>query len=117
MKIATAFNYLLSKRGLLHTKEIFRPKFPLRTVSNLSPERSDKKEHIPVMLEEVIENLDIKDNSIFLDLTFGAGGHTEEILKRYPCSKVFALDRDAYAIGIAKRLEEKYRCVLFCLQH
>ena len=117
MKIATAFNYLLSKRGLLHTKEIFLPKFPLRTVSNLSPERSDKKEHIPVMLEEVIENLDIKDNSIFLDLTFGAGGHTEEILKRYPCSKVFALDRDAYAIGIAKRLEEKYRCVLFCLQH
>ncbi|MGL5520041.1 MAG: 16S rRNA (cytosine(1402)-N(4))-methyltransferase RsmH [Metamycoplasmataceae bacterium] len=38
--------------------------------------------HIPVMLDEVIQNLDIKNDGIYVDLTLGNGGHSKEILKR-----------------------------------
>ena len=39
-------------------------------------------EHIPVLLNEVIEGLNIKSDGIYLDLTLGRGGHSKEILKR-----------------------------------
>ena len=38
--------------------------------------------HIPIMLNEVIDNLDIKPNGIYVDLTVGGAGHSTEILKR-----------------------------------
>ena len=38
--------------------------------------------HIPVMLNEVIENLDIKPNGLYVDCTVGGGGHSFEIAKR-----------------------------------
>ena len=38
--------------------------------------------HIPIMLDEVIENLDIKPDGIYVDLTVGGAGHSTEILKR-----------------------------------
>jgi len=37
--------------------------------------------HKPVMLYEVIKNLDIKSNNFYIDTTFGTGGHTKEIIK------------------------------------
>ena len=38
--------------------------------------------HVPVLLKEVIEGLNIKKDGIYLDLTLGRGGHSEQILKR-----------------------------------
>ena len=40
------------------------------------------------MLSEAIDSLEIKENGIYVDLTFGGGGHSKEILKRINDSKV-----------------------------
>jgi 16S rRNA (cytosine1402-N4)-methyltransferase len=51
--------------------------------------------HIPVMLNECIEGLNIIPNGIYVDVTFGGGGHTKEILKRLDSNgKLFAFDLD-----------------------
>ena len=47
---------------------------------------------------------------MFLDLTFGAGGHTKGLLNRNPQSIVDALDRDEYAIELARQLAKEYPC-------
>lgn len=51
--------------------------------------------HIPVMLNECIEGLQIKPDGIYVDVTFGGGGHSREILKRLgEKGKLFAFDVD-----------------------
>ena len=41
-------------------------------------------------------------------MTFGAGGHTEALINANPNSKVFSLDRDPFAFGIAEEMSKKY---------
>ena len=54
--------------------------------------------HVPVLLEECIENLQIDPNGTYVDLTMGGGGHTREILKHLgPNGRLFSLDQDADA--------------------
>ncbi len=60
--------------------------------------------HKPVLLQESIEALDIQDNEIFLDGTLGVGGHSAEVLRRFPTTRVIGLDQDPDAI---KRVKEK----------
>lgn len=55
-------------------------------------------EHIPVLLNEVIENLNIKSDGIYVDLTLGRAGHSSEILKRLTTGKLIGFDQDAEAI-------------------
>lgn len=55
--------------------------------------------HVPVMADEVIENLRIQPHGIYLDCTLGGGGHTERILQAGGC--VLALDKDVEAIDYA----------------
>ena len=51
--------------------------------------------HNPVLLEESIESLEIKRNGVYVDLTFGGGGHSKEILKRLNKEgKIIAFDTD-----------------------
>jgi 16S rRNA (cytosine1402-N4)-methyltransferase len=50
--------------------------------------------HRTVLLNETIEGLDLKPDSVVLDATFGGGGHSMEILRRFPRAKVIALDQD-----------------------
>ena len=38
--------------------------------------------HVPVLLQESVDGLDIKPNGIYVDVTFGGGGHSREILSR-----------------------------------
>ena len=54
--------------------------------------------HIPVMLEEVIQALNLKEDGIYVDLTLGRGGHASEILKRIPKGKLICFDKDIIAI-------------------
>ncbi len=54
--------------------------------------------HIPVLLNETIEGLDIKENGIYVDGTAGGGGHSSEILKRLTTGKLISIDRDPDAI-------------------
>ena len=63
--------------------------------------------HVPVMLNECIEGLNIKPNGIYLDGTLGGGGHSREIVKRLTTGKLIAVDKDEQALAAAsKRLEE-----------
>ena len=63
--------------------------------------------HIPVLLKETVALLSPKDDEIYLDCTFGGGGHTSAILSSANC-KVIAIDRDPYAIERAKKVKEKF---------
>lgn len=54
--------------------------------------------HKSVLLEEVLEGLDIKEDGIYVDATLGYAGHSGEILKRLKKGSLFAFDQDAEAI-------------------
>ena len=64
--------------------------------------------HIPVMLEECMQGLNLKDGGIYFDGTVGGAGHSYEILKRTaPGGRLIATDLDDDAIAEAdKRLKE-----------
>jgi 16S rRNA (cytosine1402-N4)-methyltransferase len=50
--------------------------------------------HIPALLNESIEGLNIRPDGIYVDVTFGGGGHSMEILKRLSSGKLIAFDQD-----------------------
>ena len=50
--------------------------------------------HKPVLLQESIEALNIKKNGIYVDATYGGGGHSKMILKKMNGGKLFAFDQD-----------------------
>jgi 16S rRNA (cytosine1402-N4)-methyltransferase len=59
---------------------------------------SNSTYHTPVLLQACIDNLNIKPNGIYVDLTFGGGGHSLHILKKLnEHGKLFAFDQDADA--------------------
>ena len=56
---------------------------------------NDNVYHIPVLLEETIAGLNINPNGIYVDVTFGGGGHSKEILKRLsPNGHLYSFDQD-----------------------
>ncbi len=71
--------------------------------------KSNREPHVPVLLEEVLEWLQIKPDGIYVDATLGAGGHSAAIAARLSLGKgrLISLDRDARALEIAReRLNE-----------
>ena len=51
--------------------------------------------HVPVLLKESVGGLDIKPDGIYVDVTFGGGGHSREILRRLgPEGRLFSFDQD-----------------------
>tara|TARA_R110002096_G_scaffold276109_3_gene470015 strand:+ start:72374 stop:73285 length:912 start_codon:yes stop_codon:yes gene_type:complete len=50
--------------------------------------------HNPVLLKECIEHLQIKPDGIYVDVTFGGGGHSREILKQLSTGHLYAFDQD-----------------------
>ncbi len=58
--------------------------------------------HIPVMLEECMEGLQIKPDGTYIDLTMGGGGHTSEILRRLGANgRLYSFDQDPDAMANA----------------
>ena len=60
--------------------------------------------HVSVLLNESIENLNIKEDGIYVDCTLGFAGHSKEILKRIKKGKLFAFDQDGEAINYSKKI-------------
>ena len=54
--------------------------------------------HIPVLLNETIEGLNVKPDGIYVDLTLGRGGHSKEVLKRLKTGRLISFDKDETAI-------------------
>ncbi len=50
--------------------------------------------HVPVMLHECIEGLNINPDGIYIDVTFGGGGHSSEILKHLKSGHLYGFDQD-----------------------
>ena len=63
--------------------------------------------HIPVLLKETISLIEPRDGEVYLDCTFGAGGHTRAILESANCT-VIALDRDANVKMLAAELKKEF---------
>ena len=56
--------------------------------------------HNPVLLKESVDGLDIKPDGIYVDVTFGGGGHSREILSRLgPNGRLYAFDQDEDALA------------------
>ncbi len=65
------------------------------------------QKHYPVMLCEVLDSLDVSDNKVYVDATFGNGGYTEAILQKANC-KVIAIDRDSTVLPRVNELKSIY---------
>jgi len=62
--------------------------------------------HVTVLLDEALDGLTIKSDGIYIDATFGRGGHSRKLLSKLgPDGRLFGIDRDPTAIAVAKELE------------
>lgn len=64
--------------------------------------------HVPIMLNQVIDGLNIKKDGIYVDCTVGGGGHSYEIAKRLTTGRLYAFDRDIDAINKSKQTLKEF---------
>jgi 16S rRNA (cytosine1402-N4)-methyltransferase len=62
--------------------------------------------HKPVLLKESVDGLDIREGGNYVDLTFGGGGHSKEILRRMKGGRLIAFDQDADAEARAAEIDD-----------
>ena len=71
--------------------------------------------HVPVLLQEVIEGLNVKPDGIYLDLTLGRGGHSSVILSKLNNGLLIGVDQDDEAISYSderlKKISNNYKLV------
>ena len=66
----------------------------------------EEEYHVPVLLKEAVDGLDIKPGGIYVDLTFGGGGHSREILRRLAgTGHLYSFDQDEDAVTNANAME------------
>ncbi|MFT5789783.1 MAG: 16S rRNA (cytosine1402-N4)-methyltransferase, partial [Shewanella sp.] len=67
-------------------------------------------EHLSVLLTETVAGLNIREDGIYIDGTFGRGGHSRKILEQLgPNGRLIAIDRDPQAIIAAEQFEDDSR--------
>lgn len=64
--------------------------------------------HIPVLLTEVVESLNLQPHQIYIDATFGVGGYTRGILTAEPSCRVYGFDRDPEAMERAQAFSAEF---------
>ena len=64
--------------------------------------------HVPVLLNEALEALDVKPDGIYVDATFGYGGHSKAILSKLNQGRLIVFDQDLEAIAGAKALAKEH---------
>ncbi len=70
-----------------------------------NPQSAIRIPHIPVLLGEVIEGLQVRPGGVYIDATVGAGGHSAAIMSRAEGGRLLGLDTDPTALGlVAERL-------------
>ncbi len=67
--------------------------------------------HIPVLLKESVEGLNVKRGGVYADVTFGGGGHSAEILRRLGNGRLYAFDQDS-AVRAHLPEDERFRFIL-----
>ncbi len=68
---------------------------PVNKIEEIESENSGSSYHVPVLLKESVDALNIDPNGIYVDCTFGGGGHTREILSRLnKDGRLYAFDQD-----------------------
>lgn len=67
-----------------------------------------KFEHIPVLLNETIDGLNIKEDGIYIDGTLGGAGHSIHIAKKLDSGKLIGIDQDTNALKKAKEVLKDY---------
>ncbi len=76
-----------------------RKDLSLNITSKIPPSGGGGAYHIPALLAETIEGLSIKPNGIYVDVTFGGGGHSREVLKQLgEKGQLFGFDQDEDAL-------------------
>lgn len=66
-------------------------------------------QHTPVLLKEIIHNLNIKADGIYVDGTLGGAGHSSEIAKRLTSGKLIGIDQDLNALKKSEEVLSPYR--------
>ena len=119
-KLASSINFVSArsyydiKNGSRRLHCLLRKQYDVACARNsknfcqITNENTENVPHTPVMAKEVLEYLEPAPKKIFVDMTFGAGGHCTKILESSPDVKIFALDRDLVAHELAQKLSEKY---------
>ena len=69
-------------------------------------------EHIPVLLNECLDGLNIKPDGIYIDGTCGGAGHSAEIAKRLQTGRLIGIDRDPDAVKTASESLKNYNAVV-----
>ena len=62
--------------------------------------------HIPVLLNESVDGLITKEDGVYVDVTFGGGGHSKEILSRIKGGHLYSFDQDTDAIKNAEAIQD-----------
>lgn len=69
--------------------------------------------HVPVLLKESVDGLQVRPDGIYVDVTFGGGGHSREILSRLgPDGRLYSFDQDADAQANVPAGDERFTFVL-----
>jgi 16S rRNA (cytosine1402-N4)-methyltransferase len=77
-----------------------------------TPTEPESTHHVPVLLAQVLAQLDPHDGETYIDGTFGAGGYARAILEAADC-RILAIDRDPTAIARARSLSAEFPGRLF----